>query len=58
MEAREEAIAKAHPKTCDRAFEVMLKPWLSSHDSLFWITGKPGSGKSTLMKFLAAHPGK
>lgn len=26
--------------------------WLGSDDSLFWIRGKPGSGKSTLMKFI------
>ncbi|TPX17911.1 uncharacterized protein E0L32_003012 [Thyridium curvatum] len=27
--------------------------WLCSEDRLYWISGKPGSGKSTLMKFLA-----
>ncbi len=26
--------------------------WLRGDDGLYWITGKPGSGKSTLMKFL------
>lgn len=30
--------------------------WLHSPDSLYWITGKPGSGKSTLMKYLYDHP--
>ena len=29
-----------------------LADWLESDDSLYWITGKPGSGKSTLMKFI------
>ncbi|KAM7218406.1 hypothetical protein V8F06_006170 [Rhypophila decipiens] len=30
--------------------------WLqSSSDTLYWITGKPGSGKSTMMKFIAGH---
>lgn len=29
--------------------------WLKSNDSFFWITGKPGSGKSTLVNFLANH---
>ena len=29
--------------------------WLSNDQPLFWISGKPGSGKSTLMKFLANH---
>lgn len=27
--------------------------WLGSESKLFWISGKPGSGKSTLMKFIA-----
>ncbi|KAM5353040.1 hypothetical protein ACJZ2D_017084 [Fusarium nematophilum] len=26
--------------------------WLQSNDNLFWIRGKPGSGKSTLIKFI------
>ncbi|KAI1475154.1 hypothetical protein F4774DRAFT_303114 [Daldinia eschscholtzii] len=26
--------------------------WLQNGDGLFWINGKPGSGKSTLMKFI------
>jgi hypothetical protein len=26
--------------------------WLKSDDSIYWISGKPGSGKSTLMLFL------
>ncbi|KAJ4363073.1 hypothetical protein N0V83_010193 [Neocucurbitaria cava] len=30
--------------------------WLSSDDNLYWISGKPGSGKSTLMKFLHDNP--
>ncbi|KAI8410888.1 hypothetical protein FOFC_07482 [Fusarium oxysporum] len=27
--------------------------WLESHSNLFWVSGKPASGKSLLMKFLA-----
>ena len=27
--------------------------WLMSNKPLYWITGKPGAGKSTLMKFLS-----
>lgn len=32
--------------------------WLekADHENLYWITGKPGSGKSTLMKFLYHEP--
>lgn len=30
--------------------------WLHSQQSLYWITGKPGSGKSTLMKYLYNDP--
>lgn len=29
--------------------------WLREEDDTFWISGKPGSGKSTLMKFIAGH---
>ncbi|KAF3057002.1 hypothetical protein CFAM422_012486 [Trichoderma lentiforme] len=29
--------------------------WLQSDERVFWIQGKPGAGKSTLMKFLLQH---
>jgi hypothetical protein len=29
--------------------------WLYSDNNLYWISGRPGSGKSTLMKFLCHH---
>jgi hypothetical protein len=29
--------------------------WLTSNDNLFWISGKIGSGKSTLMKYICNH---
>ncbi|KAL6922275.1 hypothetical protein FSST1_006301 [Fusarium sambucinum] len=29
--------------------------WLQSESNLFWISGKPASGKSSLMKFLATN---
>lgn len=33
-----------------------LRSWLKDDgDSAFWVTGKPGSGKSTFMKFLRDH---
>jgi len=37
-----------------------FKSWLESNEQLYWITGKPGSGKSTLMKYICRNdePGK
>jgi hypothetical protein len=36
-----------------------FQEWLQSEDpgqsNVFWISGKPGSGKSTMMRFLASH---
>jgi hypothetical protein len=36
----------------DPRSHVKLTEWFQSTDSLYWISGKAGSGKSTLMKFL------
>ncbi|KAL2815817.1 hypothetical protein BDW59DRAFT_153633 [Aspergillus cavernicola] len=37
--------------------EPSFRTWLTSQDkTIFWITGVPASGKSTLMKFIAEHP--
>lgn len=30
--------------------------WLQSDSKVFWLSGKPGCGKSTLMKYLFRHP--
>lgn len=65
---REEAIPQAHKSTFEWIFakDASSRPapggeqwdsfpkWLTgtTRDS-YWITGKPGSGKSTLMKFIA-----
>ncbi|KAL6830099.1 hypothetical protein V8C40DRAFT_239362 [Trichoderma camerunense] len=41
------------------AFEraaVGLTSWLQNDEKLFWISGKPGSGKSTFMKYLHNNP--
>ncbi|KAI8659381.1 hypothetical protein NCS56_01155300 [Fusarium sp. Ph1] len=32
-----------------------FRRWLSGKSNLFWVSGKPGSGKSTFMKFVADH---
>lgn len=56
MSARVSKIQEAHgdsfswifnPK-CDAGFAE----WLRSDQGVYWISGKPGSGKSTLMKYL------
>ncbi|KAF4343496.1 hypothetical protein FBEOM_2522 [Fusarium beomiforme] len=31
-----------------------LETWLTSDESMYWISGRPGSGKSTLIKFLVS----
>ncbi|KAK7404060.1 hypothetical protein QQX98_010146 [Neonectria punicea] len=57
IDARHENIKKAHAKTCKW---LLKKPeyldWLDpgklgDHHGFLWIKGKPGAGKSTLMKF-------
>ncbi|KAI0020425.1 hypothetical protein F4780DRAFT_372179 [Xylariomycetidae sp. FL0641] len=58
---RRESIPDAHERTFRWAFEygrigmikTRLHNWLLSSDGVFWVSGKPGSGKSTFMKFLA-----
>ncbi|KAH6716669.1 hypothetical protein BKA61DRAFT_732939 [Leptodontidium sp. MPI-SDFR-AT-0119] len=58
---RYEAVAEAHPKTFGWALQdsssselssEKLTTWLQSDFGLYWISGKPGSGKSTLMKHI------
>jgi len=62
MNDREERISKAHEKTFQWLFKdsdsdkwASFQGWLESGEKLYWITGKAGSGKSTLMKFIC-HP--
>jgi ATPase family associated with various cellular activities (AAA) len=55
MDGRVGDITNAHTHTFDWAFtdpRAGFLDWLQGTRSLFWITGKPGSGKSTLMKYL------
>lgn len=37
-------------------FNSRLRNWLLGGNGLFHISGKPGTGKSTLMKYLVKHP--
>ncbi|KAF7547588.1 hypothetical protein G7Z17_g7618 [Cylindrodendrum hubeiense] len=60
MDDREQDLAPAHVKTLDWALEPPtdefewdnLAHWLQSGSGIYWISGKAGSGKSTLMKHL------
>ncbi|CAG7555283.1 unnamed protein product [Fusarium equiseti] len=56
MQERELTIKDAHEGTFRWIFEendtTGFKNWLVSNGPLYWITGKPGSGKSTLMRYL------
>ncbi|RYP67217.1 hypothetical protein DL769_005817 [Monosporascus sp. CRB-8-3] len=70
MRARRSIIPKAHTKTFRWIFDsrdlvddskpsIKFVDWLERpkfDHGMFWISGKPGSGKSTLMKFIHDHP--
>ncbi|KAK8077108.1 hypothetical protein PG996_003278 [Apiospora saccharicola] len=52
-----------HPSTLQTIWKDNLdtdlwqpfRDWLYSEDQVFWVSGKPGSGKTTLMKFLVSQ---
>lgn len=63
MRIRESNIYEAHQNTCDWVLEPdqgignkhgnslpLINTWLRFGDGVFWLAGKAGSGKSTLMK--------
>jgi hypothetical protein len=67
MNRREDSISKEHENTFDWIFSqkshdnpsnpsVNFTDWLIKDEPLYWISGKPGSGKSTLMKYIANSP--
>lgn len=67
MSDRQERICKNHRATFEWIFKdqsIINKPWddyvkwlsNSNNDSVYWITGKAGSGKSTLMRFISENP--
>jgi hypothetical protein len=65
MTARVENIKKAHAQTFDWIFQECksdqiewdsFSKWLTDDSSIYWINGKAGSGKSTLMKHIYANP--
>ncbi|KAE8327286.1 hypothetical protein BDV39DRAFT_175738 [Aspergillus sergii] len=66
---RHARIARAHEKTFTWVFGTRTNEtthtshspsilnWLRGEtDSIYWVAGKPASGKSTFMKYLLAHP--
>ena len=57
IDSRHESIPKEHSKTFSWIFDetasVKFVQWLKYEDGFYWVSGKPGSGKSTLMKFVA-----
>ncbi|KAL8947777.1 MAG: hypothetical protein Q9222_005975 [Ikaeria aurantiellina] len=55
MDAKMKDIYDADSKTLAWIWSTRFSDWLkSTSDEFFWISGKPGSGKSTLMKYLAS----
>ena len=62
--ARYSQVAKAHATTFEWALKEQLpgnregsgfSEWLKSGHGIYWINGKAGSGKSTLMRYLYDH---
>ncbi|KAG7287236.1 hypothetical protein NEMBOFW57_006742 [Staphylotrichum longicolle] len=56
-DVRSTRYAEAERREMHRAAGNMFTNWLSSGEGIFHISGKLGSGKSTLMKYLGDHPG-
>lgn len=64
MDDREKKVKRSFQETFSWIFrqnltegpdEVNFNEWLQNRGGMYWITGKAGSGKSTLMKFLRNH---
>ncbi|OAR05862.1 hypothetical protein LLEC1_05760 [Akanthomyces lecanii] len=64
--ARHDTIPEAHQRTFSWVFpapepedtscpNLSLQTWLERGRGMFWVSGKPGAGKSTLIKFIADH---
>jgi hypothetical protein len=52
MTFRYQNITYAHRETFAYMFTNHFSKWLQENARFFWLSGKPGSGKSTLMKYL------
>jgi hypothetical protein len=57
-EERFQQVEEAFTGTCDWIFheEIGFSEWLRTGSGIFWIQGKPASGKSVLMKSLISDP--
>ncbi|OAL40333.1 hypothetical protein AYO20_00069 [Fonsecaea nubica] len=59
IDARYQSVSKEHPQTFLWIFEenssTKFVQWLKEEDGVYWVSGRAGSGKSTLMKFVADH---
>ena len=57
MQLRKDAIASTYQTTFEWIFSSRHKfiDWLKHEGGIFWVSGKAGSGKSTLMKFISNH---
>jgi hypothetical protein len=56
---RQSEIRQAHTHTFEWVFDLQstsnFPSWLQSGNDIYWIEGKPGSGKSTLINFLISN---
>lgn len=58
VDLRERQIDGAFEDTFNWAWshDIPLSDWLIHNEPVFWIRGTPGSGKSTLIKYILHHP--
>ncbi|KAJ4286934.1 hypothetical protein N0V90_012814 [Kalmusia sp. IMI 367209] len=59
LRSREQMIMNAHESTFTWIFQekrLGFVDWAVHKNGILWITGKPGSGRSTLMKYLVDQP--
>ncbi|KAF4457114.1 hypothetical protein F53441_902 [Fusarium austroafricanum] len=53
---RSDTIEDTDCRLCSSSQHTPFVNWLKSDSKIFWISGKPASGKSTLMKFIIKNP--
>lgn len=53
LENRKAKLESASPSSVQWIWSTGFSEWLQDDKAFFWITGKPGSGKSTLIKYLS-----